>query len=258
MSLSHIQKVRLEKAAVDEGFGLRLPDAGDWLVFKSVSAPASIRVTWIGELFVFAIDHSGVALELEERWLRWTGSAPDQHAAFAVPDTESLHRLTREAWRLSRSLPAEPLREYEIQTRMLPRSTETERLVVQRIGQDIFRKALVDYWGGACAVLAVTESRLLRASHIKPWSECDTDFERLDVFNGILLSAHLDAAFDSYLISFDDQGSVIISDQMTLEDRGKLNIHAGLTRQDRTRSCRGAFDEVSPRPPLRGRRRRSR
>src|ERR1700730_2948398 len=29
-----------------------------------------------------------------------------------------------------------------------------------------------------------------------PWAMCDSDEQRLDVFNGILLTAHVDAAFD--------------------------------------------------------------
>jgi putative restriction endonuclease len=37
-------------------------------------------------------------------------------------------------------------------------------------------------------------SRLLRASHIRPWAECDDDEQRLDVFNGLLLISALNAA----------------------------------------------------------------
>ena len=48
----------------------------------------------------------------------------------------------------------------------------------------------------------------MRASHIKPWAKCETDAERLDVYNGLLLAAHLDAAFDAGLITFDDNGVI--------------------------------------------------
>jgi hypothetical protein len=70
-------------------------------------------------------------------------------------------------WRFAQALPVEPLREFEARTRDMPRTTEAERLVVQRVGQDIFRDALNKYWGGVCAVLHVQEQRLLRASHIQ-------------------------------------------------------------------------------------------
>ena len=53
--------------------------------------------------------------------------------------------------------------------------------------------------------------RLLRASHMKPWASCDTDAERLDVHNGLLLAAHLDAAFDAGLIGFEMDGSRVVS-----------------------------------------------
>jgi predicted restriction endonuclease len=96
------------------------------------------------------------------------------------------------------------------------------------VGQDIFRDALMEYWGAACAVLGVKEPALLRASHIKRWSECETDAERLDVYNGLLLSAHLDAAFDAFLISFSDEGAIILSDALTASDRASLGIHSSL------------------------------
>src|SRR3977135_1680410 len=70
----------------------------------------------------------------------------------------------------------------------------------------IFRDALMDYWGGRCPLTGITEPALLRASHIVPWAECD-DAQRLDVHNGLLLSALWDAAFDAGLISFADDGT---------------------------------------------------
>ena len=71
----------------------------------------------------------------------------------------------------------------------------------------------------------VAEPRLVRASHIKPWAKCETDAERLDVYNGLLLAAHLDAAFDGGLISFSDEGAILFSPQFAHEDRDALGIH---------------------------------
>lgn len=87
-------------------------------------------------------------------------------------------------------------------------------MVIQRIGQDIFRDALMNYWGGLCPLTGITEPGLLRASHIQPWANC-TDAERLDVHNGLLLSALWDAAFDRGLVSFADDGSVLTSPQLS-------------------------------------------
>jgi putative restriction endonuclease len=234
MALSPIERIRLDKAAVDEGFGLKRPDDGNWLAYESLGAPASIRLTFAEPNYLVAVNHPGVSSDLSERWEKWPDEkwpdkdeprVPDGFTAFVISDTAPLHNLVREIWRLARALPVEPLRVFEAQTDNLPRTTEAERLVIQRVGQDVFREALLSYWGGRCAVTGVADPRLLRASHIKPWAKRETDAERLDVHNGLLLAVHLDAAFDGGLISFGDDGAIIFSPQFALEDRDALGIH---------------------------------
>jgi putative restriction endonuclease len=129
---------------------------------------------------------------------------------------------------LACALPIEPLRVFETETQNLPRATEAERMVIQRVGQNVFRDALMIYWGGRCAVTGVAEPRLLRASHIKPWATCETDAERLNVYNGLLLAAHLDAAFDAGLISFSDDGDILFAGRFQLQDREALRLSDGL------------------------------
>jgi putative restriction endonuclease len=106
----------------------------------------------------------------------------------------------------------------------MPRSTEAERLVVQRVGQDVFRGGLLDYWDGRCAVTGLAVPDLLRASHIKPWAKCDTDAERLDVFNGLLLAPHLDAVFDAGYMTVADDGEVVVSSCLGPPDRNHLGL----------------------------------
>jgi putative restriction endonuclease len=96
-------------------------------------------------------------------------------------------------------------------------------MVIQRIGQDVFRDALMDYWGGRCPMTGITEPGLLRASHILPWADC-TDAQRLDVHNGLLLSALWDAAFDRGLISFADDGTVLANPQLGESARTALGL----------------------------------
>lgn len=108
------------------------------------------------------------------------------------------------------------------------RGTEVERLVRQRIGQARYRDALLAYWGGGCAVTGVTVPQVLRASHAKPWAECADDAERLDVFNGFLLVANLDALFDQFLVSFDDAGGLLISSRLPQGELYRLGIHPGM------------------------------
>ena len=137
------------------------------------------------------------------------------------------------------SLPDAPLNAFRAAVRYLPRTTEAERLIVQRVGQDLFRQALLAYWGGRCPLTGITNAELLRASHIIPWAECDTDEKRLDVHNGLLLSALWDAAFDAGLVSFADDGSAIASPRLTADAAAVLGLHkanklTGLTRAHRT------------------------
>jgi predicted restriction endonuclease len=65
---------------------------------------------------------------------------------------------------------------------------------------------------------------LLRASHIKPWALCISDSERLDVFNGILLAPHLDAIFDQGLATIADDGALLLSNLLSVDDRRILGV----------------------------------
>ena len=86
----------------------------------------------------------------------------------------------------------------------------------------------MEYWRGACAVTGITLPEVLRASHAKPWAECTRDAERLDVFNGFLLVANLDALFDRFLVSFDDQGKLMVSPRLSAVEMQKLGLTQGM------------------------------
>ena len=84
---------------------------------------------------------------------------PEQHTSgdtFQATDEASLGRLLRRAAELAMSLPNQAADHYATETAKLdansPSTTEVLALVEQRQGQDIFRAALMDYWGGTCAV----------------------------------------------------------------------------------------------------------
>src|SRR6266851_5761085 len=74
-----------------------------------------------------------------------------------------------------------------------------------------------------CPITGITDSTLLRASHIVPWAECG-DAQRLDVHNGLLLSALWDAAFDTGLVSFANDGTVLASAELSAAARTALAI----------------------------------
>jgi hypothetical protein len=98
--------------------------------------------------------------------------------------------------------------------------TEKRQLVLARVGQGLFRQRLISKWG-QCAVTACDCLEVLRASHIKPWRVSD-NAERLDMFNGLLLSPNMDALFDSGLITFDEQGAIQISPWLSASARHAL------------------------------------
>ncbi len=61
-------------------------------------------------------------------------------------------------------------------------------------------------------VTGVTNKALLIASHIKPWSKCDNNTERLDGNNGLLFSPHIDKLFDRGWITFTDAGELLCAE----------------------------------------------
>jgi putative restriction endonuclease len=57
------------------------------------------------------------------------------------------------------------------------------------------------------------DRRHLRATHIKPWCECD-DGEKLDGLNGLLMSPHLAHLFERGYVSFSDAGELLVSQEL--------------------------------------------
>ena len=90
--------------------------------------------------------------------------------------------------------------------------TTTTGSVNIRLGQDYFRNAVLNNFGGHCGVTSLSIRELLIASHILPWSTHAS--ERLNVRNGLCLSRLHDAAFDRYLISFDDNLRLLLSKRL--------------------------------------------
>jgi len=104
-----------------------------------------------------------------------------------------------------------------------PNYTERRGLVTSRVGQGWYRQEILKKWGNKCSITGCSLTEILISSHIKGWSECNED-ERLDPDNGILLSPDIDSLFDKHLISFQDNGSIIISDKLSKEDLDILGI----------------------------------
>ncbi|MGG3801225.1 HNH endonuclease [Metabacillus fastidiosus] len=97
----------------------------------------------------------------------------------------------------------------ELESPIVLDKTEKESVVKARIGQSIFKRKLLSR-EKKCRLCGVSNERFLVASHIKPWSQSNNK-ERLDVNNGLLLCPNHDALFDKGYISFDDDGTILIS-----------------------------------------------
>ena len=207
-----VVRTEAQKAAWDNGYRIERGVDGGWLRYGSTTARGDV---WLGGTsadgpWFLSVEHSGVVAELGSP----QGIAGPGLATFECRSLSELHARLDRVYRLAISLPDAPLERFRVRTRSLPQRTEAERLVVQRVGQEIFRDALMDYWGRRCPLTGITEPALLRASHIIPWAECD-DQQRLDVHNGLLLSALWDAAFDKGLVSFADDGTALLGDQLS-------------------------------------------
>lgn len=105
---------------------------------------------------------------------------------------------------------------------------ETERtaIVQSRVGQGQFRKQLMDKYHESCVITGINHPKLLVASHIKPWAASNNQ-ERLQVDNGLLLSATYDRLFDAGLITFDKTGKIYLSSFIGVENEKKLHLQTG-------------------------------
>ncbi|MCL2128797.1 MAG: HNH endonuclease [Treponema sp.] len=210
----------IEKDGYDNGFEIILK--GDPVVVSLGSSLHSITAD------IYDGSHEGTYV------LRFSGnlSLPElkrglnreifKNEKIEVWNRELLGVVLRRAAELGISLPDGPMRLYnerlEAYFSQNPNerlSTEREQLVKQRIGQDVYRDALMNYWKGSCAITSINIPEILRASHIKPWADCDNDSDRLNVYNGFLLSANYDALFDKGLITFDDKGCILYSGKLS-------------------------------------------
>jgi putative restriction endonuclease len=120
---------------------------------------------------------------------------------FNVEEGSDFEVLPKEGLRIKKRPPAGP--------------TETIASVKVRRGQEYFRDAVLNNFGGRCGITQLAVRELLIASHILPWGTHVA--ERLNVRNGLALSRLHDAAFDQGLIAFDDCLRLIVSPRLKAE-----------------------------------------
>ncbi len=217
---SFVTRQECDKVAFQNGFRRTHGETDGWRRYSSTTAQGSI---WLARNaaggWLLALDHGGVVEELDDTAAAIEGPGL---ARYAFVSLGGLYALMPRVYQLAASLPDAPLAQFQAKVKDLPTSTEAERLMVQRIGQDVFRSGLLQYWQSRCPLTGITDAPLLRASHIIPWKKCRSDAERLDVHNGLLLSALWDAAFDRGLVSFNDAGLPLLSPALGEAARSEL------------------------------------
>lgn len=225
--MNQLQKAIIEKTGHDFGFEYLVSETNAEVVLGSARHGVHASISLLDNFYKVGFQNAkaNFIAELNRDFNN------KNNGQFNAQGESQLALLLQRASQLANSLPNQAVNNYENDLKaalaLMPPSakgTEVERMVRQRIGQYAYRKAMLDYWGNACAVTGLQMPEVLRASHAKPWAECETDAERLDVYNGFLLTANLDALFDRFLISFDDAGKIIISNFISSQQCKQLNL----------------------------------
>lgn len=171
--------------------------------------------------------------------LHGAGELSSKDTYSALSSDEATREVAPESETMSRKISDDAQRDLESDTLAL-RTDEREAVVKVRFGQGDFRNSLLKD-GEYCWMSGVEGNRLLIASHIKPWSHCESDREsRGNPNNGLLLSSLWDAAFDSGLITFDAQWNVVISTELSISARQALNVETNNCLPARFRNDRRA------------------
>lgn len=112
----------------------------------------------------------------------------------------------------------------QIQKDLPPTGEEKLYLTKHRVNQGTIRARTIQHYGCKCQLCGLKIQSLLIVSHIYPWS-CSNKEEKSDINNLLLLCAQHDALFDKHLISFDENGKILINRGLDESDKRLLNIN---------------------------------
>lgn len=89
---------------------------------------------------------------------------------------------------------------------------ERTTIISARVGQQLFRKRVLDAYENRCCLTELEEPMLLVASHIRPWKKSVE--HQLNPSNGLCLSNLHDKAFDRGLITFNEHLELVLSPRL--------------------------------------------
>jgi hypothetical protein len=127
-----VVRTEAQKAAWDNGYRLERGAENGWLHFTSTTAPGSIWIAGASEHgpWLLSLDHSGVVAEIGA--LPASPAPGPGLATSMLASLAELHAVLDRVYKLAMSLPEAPLARFKAETTNLPRTTEAERMVIQR------------------------------------------------------------------------------------------------------------------------------
>jgi hypothetical protein len=203
------------------GTNFRRVGDGDWLWFTFTGIERAIVAVAmvVGE----ASQGSGASgkWEIEVEWIvGLTARLRQRPLAFDVPEQSLQGSPQKAVPKMERVLNRWLSGNYSAQAR---KADETVRLVrrsvLQRQGQQEFRRRLLAAYRGQCAVTGCKEEGTLQAAHIRPVSS-NGDHH---ISNGLLLRADIHNLFDLGLIAIDENLRINVASTVTEREYRELD-----------------------------------
>ena len=151
--------------------------------------------------------------ELKKRGIKGMSSCSKHDKLIFEEFNNNWDKLVLESELLLDSLETKKLENIELDTIIEKTGEEKLTLVKTRVNQNFFRKMVLVNYDEKCALCSLNHTSLLMASHIVPWSQ--NKEHRLNPKNGLCLCAIHDKAFDRGLISFDENLTILFSNEIT-------------------------------------------
>jgi len=141
-----------------------------------------------------------------------------------------LPQVLRTALFLALKLGNDPVQQYQVKETTMGKRTELDlyHQAKEQIGRNIHTKNLFVFWEGKCALTPVTCKPLLVGTFSKPWDDCTSTRDRMDVHNGFLLEVRYARLFEQGLITFENDGTMILSSKLSQGDITSLYIDRNL------------------------------
>lgn len=104
-----------------------------------------------------------------------------------------------------------PLKNRDFLYNVMPKKGIPTNRDISKDLQVYFKDTLMHEFDRTCPICGIHMPHMLIASHIKPFRDCAHIFEAADHNNGLLLCRNHDFLFDQGYISYQDDGTLIIS-----------------------------------------------